>query len=615
MSSQPGRPASSPGFDWLMAGLSVLLMVGLIQDGWAHSHGLVDQSFFTPWHAILYGTMGANGLVLGFVALRNRMNGYSVRNALPYGYWLSLIGVMLFAIGGGLDLLWHQVFGIETGISGLISPTHLTLAIAAALILSGPIRSVAHQYGPETGGWRCVGPAVLSVTATLVLLGFFLGYAQPISAGLTAGTILPDRAGPPIASLYAADATGKQLTRLETPPGLDLWGVAASPDGKHLVYRAQKPQSADSGGQPPSDVYVTNIDGTHAVAITHSGRHDTQPAWSASGKWIAYISLPARTSGNFSLHVIHPDGTGDRTLVDGVTSVATPAWSSDGSEIAYASRNGVTDMLAVVNVASGTSRWLTFTSGGALPAWSGRRLYFTIADGTLESANLDGSDRRTIGRGGPSSLSADGKTLVYLARAAGGEQVFIAASDGTSERNVSNLSGMDAAHPSLGPDGRIFFSATGRPDPAHSSIAFSLAETSNMLESIIFAGLLLIVLKRWRAPFGTFTFALTLFALAMATQSDAYADVVPAFVTGLAADLAIALLGERARRGIGFWAIGALTPALFFALYLVTTIVGGANGTAWSLNLLLGSPLLAGVAGLLVAFAYEPPLQAGPSIA
>jgi hypothetical protein len=274
-------------------------------------------------------------------------------------------------------------------------------------------------------------------------------------------------------------------------------------------------------------------------------------------------------------------------------------------------------MLAVVNVASGKSRWLSFTRDAALPAWSGRRLYYTTADGALISADPDGSDVRTIAsRGGPASLSADGKTIVYLAPAGGSEQVFAAASDGSGNaRNVSNLSGMDAAHPSLGPDGRIFFSATGRPDPAHSQIAFSLSETANILESVLIAGVLLIALKRWRAPFGTFTFALTVFALAMATQSDQYPDIIPAFATGLIADLTVALFGDRVRRGTGFYALGAMIPALFFALFLITTIVVGANGTAWSPNLLLGSPLLAGVAGLLVAFCYEPPLPAGRSIA
>jgi hypothetical protein len=117
----------------------------------------------------------------------------------------------------------------------------------------------------------------------------------------------------------------------------------------------------------------------------------------------------------------------------------------------------------------------------------------------------------------------------------------------------------------------------------------------------------LLVVRRWRAPLGTFTLLLPLFALAMAAQSDAYYDAIPALVTGLVADVALAFGGERLRTGVGFYAFAFCLPALFFALYLVAT-VQSAGGSAWTADMLLGSPLLAGCAGLLVGFCYRPPL-------
>ena len=114
-------PPSSLRFDWLMAILAALVMAGVIQDGWAHAHGLVDQSFFTPWHAVLYGCMALSGVVLLAAGLTNLRRGYSFRNGLPYGYWTSVLGVVLFATGGVFDLFWHTLFGIETDITGLIS--------------------------------------------------------------------------------------------------------------------------------------------------------------------------------------------------------------------------------------------------------------------------------------------------------------------------------------------------------------------------------------------------------------------------------------------------------------------------------------------------------------
>ncbi|HEY1866930.1 MAG TPA: hypothetical protein VGG70_01455 [Candidatus Cybelea sp.] len=122
-----------------MALLTALLMGGLLLDGWAHSHGEVDQSFLTPWHALLYAALGVNGLALLFAGIAGLRKGYSFRNALPPGYWSAAIGVTSFLVGGAFDGWWHTRFGIESGIVLLVSPPHLILALSAALIFSGPL--------------------------------------------------------------------------------------------------------------------------------------------------------------------------------------------------------------------------------------------------------------------------------------------------------------------------------------------------------------------------------------------------------------------------------------------------------------------------------------------
>ncbi len=602
-------PASSVRFDWTMAVLTVVLMGGVIQDGWAHAHGMVDQSFLTPWHAILYSMMVVNGIVLGAFAIRNRVGGYPVRRALPYGYMLALIGVVLFALAGVFDLWWHTLFGIETSIIGLISPSHLVLALSGMLVFSGPIRSIARQYAGDTAGWRRVGPAVLGLLASLTMLGFFTAYAQPIEDGFTAKTIQRDQSGVPVASLYVTDQTGATLTRLQVPPNLDIWGVSGSPDGRHIVYRAQPPQGNESGSEPTSDIYVARPDGSGAVRITHSGRHDTQPAWSPDGAWLAYISLPAGTSGNFSLHVVRPNGRDDRTLVDGTTTLSAPVWSPDGKQIAYGSRNGLDQEIAVVDAGGGAPHWLPFTKGASSAAWSGDRIAFEGDDSVLRSTTTTGTDARVLAKNANSvAISPHGGKLAYLATGGGGTQVFVANADGTKSRDVSTLSGLDAGHPGWGAGGKLFFTATGRAVPERTFVGLSLAEAANLLQAVLLTGVLLVAVRRWRVPTGTFTVVLTLFALAMAAQTDAYYDAVGALVTGLLADAALAVYRERLRSGVGFYAFAFALPTVFFTTYLIATIVAGGAGTAWEPNMLLGSPLLAGVAGLLVAFCYEPPL-------
>src|SRR3712207_6020378 len=77
-------------FDWVMVILGSLFLAGLHIDGWAHNHGKVDQSFFTPWHAIFYSGFLLLAGALGGVIARNRLYGYSWARSTPHGYEYAL---------------------------------------------------------------------------------------------------------------------------------------------------------------------------------------------------------------------------------------------------------------------------------------------------------------------------------------------------------------------------------------------------------------------------------------------------------------------------------------------------------------------------------------------
>lgn len=99
--TQPASRArtGTNGFNWLMAVLSLWLVGGLYLDGWAHTHGKVDQSFFTPWHAVLYSGYLACAITLAARAVTGRRATGAWRNALPTGYGLSLLGAAIFRVG------------------------------------------------------------------------------------------------------------------------------------------------------------------------------------------------------------------------------------------------------------------------------------------------------------------------------------------------------------------------------------------------------------------------------------------------------------------------------------------------------------------------------------
>lgn len=167
-------------FDWLMALLSLVFVGGLYLDGWAHNHGRVDQSFFTPWHAFFYGGFLLTALALVGGVLLNGRRGFSLAHAIPDGYRTSLAGLFIFAAGGVGDLAWHMAFGIEEDIEALFSPTHLLLGIGLALIVTGPLRSAWNRQQTALN-WRSLGPALLSLTLLMAVFTFFLLFAHPVT--------------------------------------------------------------------------------------------------------------------------------------------------------------------------------------------------------------------------------------------------------------------------------------------------------------------------------------------------------------------------------------------------------------------------------------------------
>ena len=167
------RPLHSTGVSGLVAaGLGAVVVVAVHLDGRAHLLNPPD-SFFTPWHGVLYGGVTA---LFGWLLIAGRAHGRrtGARFRMPEGYGLALAGAALFLAGGAADLVWHTVFGIEFGIDALLSPAHLWLFTAAALMLSGPVRAALASGARPTG--PRLAAAELAVTSLAGVAGFALSF-------------------------------------------------------------------------------------------------------------------------------------------------------------------------------------------------------------------------------------------------------------------------------------------------------------------------------------------------------------------------------------------------------------------------------------------------------
>jgi hypothetical protein len=172
------RLPSSLSLDAWVVVCCLWLIGGLFLDGWAHINLPQLESFFTPWHGVLYsGFLVTAATIMGAV-WRNRRKGMPWRAAVPVGYDMAVLGVFLFALGGMADMVWHTVFGIERSIDALLSPPHLLLAVGGAMLGSGPIQAAWRRHD-HTAGWAALCPMLLGMTTLLSLVTFFTMYSHP----------------------------------------------------------------------------------------------------------------------------------------------------------------------------------------------------------------------------------------------------------------------------------------------------------------------------------------------------------------------------------------------------------------------------------------------------
>jgi hypothetical protein len=151
---------------------STWVVIGLFVDGWAHNNDK-PETFFTPWHGILYAGFIAASVYFALDDRRQRRR----------GTWNApdptvLAGFALFGVGGALDMGWHTLFGVERDVEALLSPTHLVLMAAGLLLVTATVRE---RLGPvRTGSLREFAPAAVGLTLMVAIVSFFLQFVSAL---------------------------------------------------------------------------------------------------------------------------------------------------------------------------------------------------------------------------------------------------------------------------------------------------------------------------------------------------------------------------------------------------------------------------------------------------
>jgi TolB protein len=164
-------------------------------------------------------------------------------------------------------------------------------------------------------------------------------------------------------NLFVMDLRSKTTTRLTDTPAIDT-SPSYAPDGTRICFES------DRGGKP--QIYVMPAAGGAAQRISFSkddsnGSYST-PVWSPRGDYIAFTK---QGSGQFSIGIMKPDGSGERILTAGFHNEG-PTFAPNGRVVMFFRDPGGNGGPSLFTVdISGRNEQRVPTPGFASdPAWS-----------------------------------------------------------------------------------------------------------------------------------------------------------------------------------------------------------------------------------------------------
>jgi len=167
--------------------------------------------------------------------------------------------------------------------------------------------------------------------------------------------------------IVSVDLGSRVPRRLTSSGSIDV-SPCYSPDGSQIVF------ASDRGGD--QQIYVMGSGGGGARRISFGpGRYGT-PVWSPRGDLVAFTRYAGETA-NFSIGVMHPDGSGERTLSDGWL-VEGPSFAPNGRVLMFwretrsrdARGTGFSSRLASIDITGFNERPSETPTDASDPAWS-----------------------------------------------------------------------------------------------------------------------------------------------------------------------------------------------------------------------------------------------------
>ena len=263
--------------------------------------------------------------------------------------------------------------------------------------------------------------------------------------------------------------------------------------GKNSIYNSNI-AFVSTFGKGKKEIIICNFDGSDPKRITYKNNISLSPAWSHSGKKLAFVSyargpqelyiknlktdqtsvmnfnglniapewakksdkklaVTLAISGDQEIYFINAYGKIIKRLTKKYGIDISPTFSPDGTKMAFVSDRAGTPQIYIKNLKIGTVKRLTYVGRyNTSPAWSpfGDKIIFESFDGKKKEINIfiinaDGSNLMQLtsknGYNESPSWSPDGSLIVFSSNRAGKSKIYIMNNIGTEQRRLLTYKG------------------------------------------------------------------------------------------------------------------------------------------------------------------------------
>lgn len=234
-----------------------------------------------------------------------------------------------------------------------------------------------------------------------------------------------------------------------------------SPDGKSMVFI-----SVVAGKE---QLFRMGIDGSNPQQLTHDDADHEDPAWSPDGSRVAFVLKKGDLE---QIHVMNANGSAVEPLTPKGIRTIHPNWSPDSRSVAYCTNDDIhppqKESAEIYSIELSSRHITKLISGGVntYPAWSpdGKKIAFRRMLGETNSevfvANSDGTGQRNLTNhdafDGWPAWSPDGAKIAFGSNRNRNYEIYVMNADGSGVQKVANTEGRSTA-PQWGKDGKTIY--------------------------------------------------------------------------------------------------------------------------------------------------------------